>query len=132
MRWASGTTEPLVPYMVGARAAGALTGLGLKIRDALTFLGLVLSGAWVLADIWQAVQDSQDETKGCDAKAADLEKRCSSWGKNREPRQRACCYALVAQGKQNCMRGIDYWPTMPWNDSGKTKVCVDRFHPEER
>jgi len=56
---ASGTTDSLAPYVVGALAAGALAGLGLKIRDALTYLGLVLSGAWVLADIWQAVQEDR-------------------------------------------------------------------------
>ena len=60
---ASGTTDSLAPYVVGALAAGSLAGLGLKIRDALTYLGLVLSGAWVLADIWQAVQE--DDPNDC-------------------------------------------------------------------
>ena len=44
MQWASGTTDSLAPYLVGARAAGSLAGLGLKIRDALTLIGLALSG----------------------------------------------------------------------------------------
>lgn len=41
---ASGTTDSLAPYVVGALAAGTLAGLGLKIRDALTLIGLALSG----------------------------------------------------------------------------------------
>jgi len=57
---ASGTTDSLAPYVVGVLAAGALAGLGLKIRDALTYLGLVLSDEWALADIWRAVQEEDD------------------------------------------------------------------------
>jgi len=71
---AGGATDSLAPYMVGARATGALTGLGLKIRDALTFLGLVLSGARVLADIWQAVQE--DDPNDCVKKYEQCMDKC--------------------------------------------------------
>ena len=61
-----GATDSLAPYVVAAVAAGALAGLGLKIRDALTYLGLVLGGAWTLVDIWTKVQDNDDDReKGC-------------------------------------------------------------------
>ena len=65
-------TDSLAPYVVGAVAAGALAGLGLRIRNALTYLGRVLSGAWTLVDTWQKVQDDDSDRTmpGCSRRAA--------------------------------------------------------------
>jgi len=115
MRWASGTTEPLVPYMVGARAAGALTGLGLKIRDALTFLGLVLSGAWVLADIWQAVQEDDRLIEDRD-------------GDPSHPRHYVC-KGIIRSGYNDCARqntiGKQYQRSRAWLRKCKQSVLAD-------
>jgi len=130
MRWASGTTEPLVPYMVGARAAGALTGLGLRIRDALTFLGLVLSGAWVLADIWQAVQEDADKATACNAKAAEeLGQRKAAYpylpGSSSKARARRenflRCKSVVDQNTANCRSGIPVRHPLPLDYSDEDR-----------
>ncbi len=124
---AGGATDSLAPYVVAAVAAGSLAGLGLKIRDALTYLGLVLSGAWVLADIWQAVTEDGDSS-ACDAKMEQLLDRCSAWAKGRG-RQFACCRAIASQGWSNCLGGKKYWPPMPWDDPDG-ELCVKGIYLE--
>ena len=62
-------------------AAGALAGLGLRIRDALTYLGLVLSGAWTLVDIWTKVQEN-DEPDGCEEIFKSQKNRCEGMFEN--------------------------------------------------
>jgi len=108
-------------------AAAGLKLPGERIREVLTYLGLVLSGAWVLADIWQAV--TEDHTRGCSARAADLRHQCVSWGKGKAAWQRACCFALVSQGEANCRSRIPHWPPMPWEDPDN-ELCVAKFYPE--
>ena len=109
---AGGATDSLAPYVVGARAAGALTGLGLKIRDALTYLGLVLSGAGVLVDIWQAVQEDDDSWE------KNRNERCLRWYDNiaapacrrlRSVQDRGACWKKAADDLADCMAGRNKW-----------------------
>ena len=123
---AGGATASLAPYVVGAVAAGALAGLGLKIRDALTYLGLVLSGAWTLVDIWQTVQDDGDRS-AWDAKVKRLRDKCATWAKNR--RQFACCASIASQGWSNCRSAIKHSPPMPWDDPDG-ELCVEGIYLE--
>jgi len=98
-----GATDSLAPYVVGALAAGSLAGLGLKIRDALTYLGLVLSGAWTLVDIWQAVRDDRP-----------VEDRD---GDPSHPRHETC-KGIIKAGYYDCARintiGKEYQRTREW------------------
>ena len=121
---ASGTTDSLAPYVVGALAAGSLAGLGPKIRDALTYLGLVLSGAWVLADIWQAVQDNPDEgsRKKCqDRWFNEDQPGCSRWAAGNKAKH-ACCMNLARDRYMNCYQGRGGFPLLPW-EAGYEGVC---------
>ena len=112
---ASGTTDSLAPYVVAAVAAGSLAGLGLKIRDALTYLGLVLSGAWALADIWQAVQEDDRLIEDRD-------------GDSSHPRHNVC-KGLIRSGYNNCARqntiGKQYQRSRAWLRKCKQSVLAD-------
>lgn len=124
---AGGATDSLAPYIVGALAQGALTGLGLKLRDAFTFLALVFAGAWTLVDMWTRVQDDDGSDSTCAGQAERLRKRCSEWATT--PRQYRCCANIASQGWRNCRSGIKYWPPMPWDDPDG-ELCVEGFYPE--
>ncbi len=125
---AGGATASLAPYVVGAVAAGALAGLGLKIRDALTYLGLVLSGAWTLVDIWERVKDDGDEReKTCSAAYDNNITLCeaSSWARGRSFREKQSCKARAADAFTVCLKG-DPWsaPPLPW-EAGYDGDCDD-------
>ncbi len=116
------------PYIVGALAQGALTALGLRIRDALTFLSLVFAGAWTLVDIWTEVQEGGDEReKTCRANYDINVGLCetSAWAKGQSYRARICCKARAADVQSVCLKG-NPWPAppMPW-ESGYDKDCDD-------
>ena len=103
---ASGTTDSLAPYVVGALAAGSLAGLGLKIRDALTYLGLVLSGAWVLADIWQTVDAPNGKTRAdCDQEKDECDAGCRSLPTDAKQR-RALCWAQCMDRYAGCLASL--------------------------
>ena len=94
---AGGATDSLAPYVVGAVAAGALAGLGLKIRDALTYLGLVLSGAWTLVDIWQKVDN--DDPNDCVKNYEQCMDRCLRLRKGTRGPCVAACAEVLAKCK---------------------------------
>ncbi|MCC7364398.1 MAG: hypothetical protein IT303_08490 [Dehalococcoidia bacterium] len=111
---------------MGALAQDALTGLGLQLRDAFTYLALVFAGAWTLVDTWQTVQDN-DGRSACDPKADRLRGMCGDWAKS--ARQYRCCANIVSQGWLNRRSGVTYWPPMPWDDPDG-ELCVKGLYPE--
>ena len=101
-----GATDSLAPYMVGARAAGALAGLGLRIRDALTYLGLVLSGAWTLVDMWQTVDAPNGKTRAdCDQEKDECDAGCRGLPADAKQR-RALCWAQCMDRYAGCIQSL--------------------------
>ena len=116
-----GATDSLAPYVVGARAAWALAGLGLRVRDALTYLGLVLSGAWTLVDMWQTVKDSEPE-KTCTEQWMDNQGRCSRWAKG-DKGKHACCMGIAADRMLECKGHPGPGHKLPWEKGYDKAIC---------